>query len=879
MENSEAAVLDQTRLLSSTTAKVTGDSRVSAENASYRPPTGRLAEGLRHERTADWTGAIAIYEDLLRGLPAGTAGVNEVVIALLRIAGIHRHAGRRNLALEIVDLGVFIAEANALAPELAHALVAQSSILLSDDRVDEAERIALVGRVQAEATGAEIAVAIADNLLGVIASRSGDVTRALLRFASSLAYGQRAGDQFLISMCLNNIGRAYLALGMPEEAAQRLEDAVALGWEQHQLTAAQAECTLAMLHVENGEPARAQRHARRAMEAATRLGSPRLAADAYIATASVATSMGQFDAAATQLRLAESLARREPQPESDAELATCELSLHVGAGRVGLALTALERSEECYAIAPDVWGQRRMLVRAAQLRELLDSVCEKWLQSLSAILGDAAQHSHRIAALSSMLAQAAGLGEAERRSIAIGALLHDIGYLSLPAEILARTSELNDLEREIVRAHSEFGDAFLDDAGFPRSVRSIVRHHHERWDGAGYPDGLRGEAIPIGSRIVAIAERYDALRSARGSRQSLPEGLALRRLAADAGSAFDERLITKFAAAIRSGFAETSATIFADRIPVATSAIETTETPTGMRAPRDFLAALRRIVGTRYRIERELSVSAMAHVYLGEDPVLGRPVVIKALRSEEADNDSIARFRREMNVAARLRHPNVLPVLDARANGPILYFVTPFIDGGSLRQRIDRGPVTIPEARRILHDIASGLAEAHAHGVVHRDLKPENVLLDRDRNGGALLADFGIARLVTAAARSERGAAAAMLTQAGVSLGTPAYMAPEQVFAQTDLDARVDVYAFGLVAFELLAGEPPFVRSTSREVMVAHLTCPAPDITIRRPDIPPELAAVIGRALEKDPAGRFRDGGLLLKALDGCVAPSTAPIS
>jgi putative nucleotidyltransferase with HDIG domain len=858
---------------------MSGESRISAESSSYRPPAGRLTEGLRHERAGNWTQAMEVYEGLLHPAALSSVSVNEIAMALLRIAGIYRNAGRREIALDIVAVGVFIAEANGLGPELGHALVAQSSILLSDDRITEAESIALEGRGKAEVAEAEIAVAIADNILGVIASRAGDVSRALLRFASALAYGRRAGDQFLTSMCLNNIGRAYLALGMPEEAVPRLEEAVALGWEQHRLTAANAECMLATFYAENGEAERAEQHAVRAMEAARRLGSPRLAADAYMATACVATSMRRFQVAADQLRLAGSLARRERQLDSDAELATCELALHLGAARAGPALAAMERAEAFYAAAPDVWGQRRLLVRASGLQELLDAACEKWLRSLSVVLGQARRHAHRVAALSSALAKAAELDERDRRSIAIGALIHDIGYLSLPPDLATREDRLNDLEREIVRAHAEFGDTILSEAGFPKSVRNVVRHHHERVDGGGYPDGLRGDAIPLGARIVAIAEAYDALRSPRGARHALPESQALRMLEAEAGRAFDERFCAQFVSVVRAGLAETSASSVERPIGERVTSTPIREMTADPRAPHDLLATLRRIVGTRYRIEKELSGSAMAHVYLGEDPELGRQVVIKALVPSDSDSTTVARFRREMSVAARLRHPNVLPVLDARSNGPVLFFVTPFINGGSLRNRIDRGSISLNEARRILRDIASGLAEAHAHGVIHRDLKPENILLDSDRGGGALLADFGIARLMSVVAGAERGGAGALLTQTGISLGTPTYMAPEQVFAQAELDTRVDVYAFGLVAFELLVGEPPFVRNTAREVMVAHLTCAAPEIKTRRPDVPLGLAAIIGRALQKDPAERFRDGHEVFDALarEAAVArPETA---
>jgi len=453
--------------------------------------------------------------------------------------------------------------------------------------------------------------------------------------------------------------------------------------------------------------------------------------------------------------------------------------------------------------------------------------------------------------------------------VAIAALLHDVGTLSLPETVLRTSGVLSDLEREVAHAHAPLGDTRLLGDGFPESVRAIVRHHHENYDGSGYPDGLRGEAIPLGARIVAIAERFDALRSSRDGRAAVPEAHALRMIEAESGRAFDPALCGHFVSAVRAGLAEPATPLLGTR-----GSDSLADSPPadhierGRRVPRDPLSQLRRAVGDRYRIENEISGSTVAHVFRAHDPVLGRHVVIKALYPHDVDDTTIARFRREMSVAARIRHPNVLPVLDARADGSVLFFVTPFISGGSLRSRIEAGPFRVDEAFRVLRDVASALAEAHAHGIIHRDLKPENILLDRDRGDNALLADFGIARLADIAMAFELADGATRLTHTGISIGTPSYMAPEQVFAQTDLDARVDVYAFGLVAFELLCGEGPFVRRTAREMMVAHLTCAAPDLSGRRPDIPAKLGALVMRALQKNPDDRFADGGALVAALD-----------
>jgi eukaryotic-like serine/threonine-protein kinase len=257
----------------------------------------------------------------------------------------------------------------------------------------------------------------------------------------------------------------------------------------------------------------------------------------------------------------------------------------------------------------------------------------------------------------------------------------------------------------------------------------------------------------------------------------------------------------------------------------------------------------------------------MARVYLAEERALGRWVVIKVPTAELAEGVSAERFAREVRVAAGLQHPNVVPVLSAGSLGDLPYYTMPFIDGASLRERIARGALAIPEALSILRDVARALAHAHAHGVVHRDIKPANILLT---GGAAVVADFGIAKALERARSPEpsrtRGAT---LTQLGMAIGTPAYMAPEQAAGDPDVDHRADLYAWGLIAWEALVGRHPFAgKLTPMQLVTAQLTQAPEPLGTARADVPPSLAALVAGCLAKDPEDRPSDAGEILAALD-----------
>ena len=268
----------------------------------------------------------------------------------------------------------------------------------------------------------------------------------------------------------------------------------------------------------------------------------------------------------------------------------------------------------------------------------------------------------------------------------------------------------------------------------------------------------------------------------------------------------------------------------------------------------------------RYRIEREIGAGGMATVFLAEDVRHRRKVAIKVLRPELAATMGPDRFLREIEIAAQLQHPHILPLLDSGDADGFLFYVMPYVQGESLRDRLAREhELPVHDALRIVTEIADALAHAHAHGVVHRDIKPDNILLSGRH---ALVADFGVAKAVSEASGR------LTLTSVGVALGTPTYMAPEQASADPALDHRVDIYALGILAYELLAGRPPFTGRTAQEVLAAHMTRAPEPIRTFRGSVSPALEATVLRCLEKHPADRWQTTSDLLAQLEPLATSS-----
>ena len=271
-----------------------------------------------------------------------------------------------------------------------------------------------------------------------------------------------------------------------------------------------------------------------------------------------------------------------------------------------------------------------------------------------------------------------------------------------------------------------------------------------------------------------------------------------------------------------------------------------------------LIETLRQALDSTYEIEREIG-GGMSRVFVATERALGRRVVIKVLPPELTAGVNRERFRREIQFAARLQHPHIVPLLTAGQVGDILYYTMPLVEGETLRARLEReNRLQASAVVGILMDVVDALAYAHGRGLIHRDIKPENILLQR---GHALVTDFGVAKAITEALP---GTAA---TTIGIAVGTPAYMAPEQLAADPAADHRIDLYAVGLLGYELLNGASPFSGSSPQATLARQMTERPTPPHIRRTDVPPDLSSLIMRCLEKDPASRWHSADELLEAL------------
>jgi TolB-like protein/tetratricopeptide (TPR) repeat protein/tRNA A-37 threonylcarbamoyl transferase component Bud32 len=289
-------------------------------------------------------------------------------------------------------------------------------------------------------------------------------------------------------------------------------------------------------------------------------------------------------------------------------------------------------------------------------------------------------------------------------------------------------------------------------------------------------------------------------------------------------------------------------------------------TPPRTTAAHDLgeLGRVRRALASEYKVERALGAGGMATVYLAEDVKHRRKVAVKVMRPELAATVGADRFLREVEIAAQLSHPHILPVYDSGAADGILYYVMPYVEGESLQERMQReSQLPVEDALRIAREVADALAYAHERNIIHRDIKPANIMLSR---GHALVADFGIARAM---------GGGASITQTGLAVGTPQYMSPEQASGSSGVDGRADVYALGCVLYEMLAGEAPFTGPTPQAIITRSLTENPRSLTMSRVGLPPTLDGIVIRALAKSPADRFQSPGALSDALSRATDFST----
>jgi tetratricopeptide (TPR) repeat protein len=287
----------------------------------------------------------------------------------------------------------------------------------------------------------------------------------------------------------------------------------------------------------------------------------------------------------------------------------------------------------------------------------------------------------------------------------------------------------------------------------------------------------------------------------------------------------------------------------------------------------DLREQLQQHLGSSYLLGRELGGGGMSRVFVADEVRLGRQVVVKVLSPDLAQGINAERFEREIKTAASLQQANIVPLHAAGEVAGLPYFTMPFVEGESLRHRLTQGPLSINEVVVILRDVTRALAYAHARGVVHRDIKPDNVLLS---GGAAVVTDFGIAKAISA---SRTDAPGGTLTQLGTSIGTPAYMAPEQVAGDPNLDHRVDLYALGCMAYELLTGQQPFANRTPQKMLAAHLSETATSMQQLRPDAPPGLVVLVNQLMAKDPNDRPQTANDVLRALDAAITSSAPTVA
>jgi len=279
----------------------------------------------------------------------------------------------------------------------------------------------------------------------------------------------------------------------------------------------------------------------------------------------------------------------------------------------------------------------------------------------------------------------------------------------------------------------------------------------------------------------------------------------------------------------------------------------------------DAVARLSAALSGQYAIERELGSGGMATVYLARDIKHDRQVALKVLRPELAATLGPDRFPREIRIVAKLQHPHVLPLHDSGESAGFLYYVMPYVDGESLRTKLTReGQLPVHEAVRILREVVDALAYAHAQGVLHRDIKPDNVMLSGRH---AMVMDFGVAKAVSDAGGEK-------LTTVGVAVGTPTYMSPEQATGELHLDHRSDIYAVGILGYELLTGKPPFVAHSAQAVLSAQVLERPKPVSEVRPAVPEPISDMLMKCLEKNPADRWQSAEEILHALEIMATPS-----
>jgi len=531
---------------------------------------------------------------------------------------------------------------------------------------------------------------------------------------------------------------------------------------------------------------------------------------------------------------------------------------------------------------PDV-GQLESLVRLAagyQFRE-----------------AGAVEHLRRISMYVGALAEAIGWPARRTLLLRYAALFHDVGMTDVPESILDKEGKLTEAEIALVRRHPELGRALLGGVDTPllREAATLAWTHHEAFDGSGYPRGIRGDAIPAGARILAVADVFDALTTRRAFKEPYPVDVAVEIVRKGAGDRFDPDVVAAFLArrdelervsvelatpaesnrpAFRISdrdatecefFAAARDAYFCCPFCTELHPRDTEVCPIGRDPLREIHKLSGRVLEGKYQVRVPRGVGGMGTVYEAQHLLIDRRVAIKFLDADLArDPQSVERFRNEARVCSAVAHPNLADVTDmGRTSEGIPYMVMELLDGCSLAQlmTVDRrfSPIA---AVSLAIEVLRTLVAVHAKGIVHRDIKPGNLFLVGDLSDPRLkILDFGISLLRSADARRER------VTDDEGAFGTPEYMSPEQARGESDVDPRSDLFTVGEILYEMITGHPVFDGSSPLVILSAAAECVVEPLGRYVEGLDPELERAVLRALARDPQDRFQSAEEFLTPL------------
>jgi putative nucleotidyltransferase with HDIG domain len=496
-------------------------------------------------RTGAWDNALAQYSTALTLAPEDPRTTADV---LRRMAAVYRERGDLDLAQEKLQLSREVAEKGGIQDKLAATLNSLGLVEMLRGNREEASALYLEARKIADELGDDGIVAVVDQNLGILANIGGNVALALLSYRSALARYRRLGDDSNACLALNNMGMAHVDLGEwhaaescfneATELAERLGDPMRTGL---------VELNRAELHIKRRRYDAARESCDRALQVFQRLRSKQYIGEAYKFAGILHRETGKPDQADTYFALSLGLGETAQNPLLQAETQMEWALLHLDEERKQEGILRLNRA---LGIFRDLQARREILDierRLERLKELYLPAVEAWgTRSTEAKDPFQTGHALRVAEYSTRLATEIGMEGWSLTWLKLGALLHDVGNIALPEEVLQKSDALSAEEREMVQVHTVMGDSLVAQLDFPAEVRPVVRSHHEHWAGTGYPDGLKGEEIPLGARIVSIAEVYDALTSPRSFRPAYPPERALQVMEQECTGMFDPALFSTF---------------------------------------------------------------------------------------------------------------------------------------------------------------------------------------------------------------------------------------------------------------------------------------------------------------------------------------------